>query len=81
MIIDLPRFQANEAYKYLLYSWIRCFRMNFPDVTIEGAIGNFMKHHKSYGEILGVENFNADSARVTYYYLDKQFMEMYKDSK
>lgn len=78
MLIDLPKFLSHEAHKYMFYGWIRNFRINFPDISIEKAIQNFMKHHKSYNEVLCDDDFNAESARVTFYKIDQQFTEMYK---
>jgi hypothetical protein len=78
MLIDLHRFLSHEAHKYIFYGWIRNFRINFPDVPLDKAIQNFMKHHQAYNDILNPDNFNAESARVTYYNMDKQFTEMQK---
>ena len=81
MLIDLPRFLAHEAHKYIFYGWIRNYRMNQPDVSLDEAIRNFMKFHKAHNEVLTDENFNPESARVTYYNLDAQFDLMFLGRK
>lgn len=79
MVINLPRFLAHEAHKYMFYGFIRSCRLNFPAVSVEKAIENFMKYHKSYNEVLTDDDFNVESARNTYYRLDQQFNELYKE--
>lgn len=81
MLNDLPRFLSHEAHKYIFYGWVRAFRMNFPDVSVENAIVNFMKYHSVYNEVLTDDSFNAESARVTFYRLDSQFNDLYKKTK
>lgn len=81
MLIDLPKFLAYEAHKYLFYGYIRAFRTNFPDVTVEKAIQNFWKYHIAFNEVLSDENFNLESARTLFYKLDKQFLDLLKESK
>lgn len=81
MIIDLPRFLAHEAHKYIFYGWIRNFRMNNPKMSLDEAIKNFMKYHSAHNEILSHKNFNYDSARVMYYNIDAQFDLMYLTRK
>ena len=81
MIIDLPKFLKHEAHKYMFYGWIRALRYNFPGISVEKAIENFTKHHAAHGEALNVETFNNEAARTMFYNLEKQFMELYKQSK
>ncbi len=52
--------------------------MNFPDVSAEKAILNFMKFHKTYNGIINEDNFNLESARISYYKMDKEFNDMIK---
>jgi len=75
MFVGFDKFLTKEAYQHIFFGYMNCLRYNLPTISIEKGIQNFMKYHN-----LNDDNFNAESAKVTYYRMIKEFTNMQKES-
>ena len=65
------KFAKRNVVDVMMFTWVFCFRANFPTVTIEKGILNFMKHNG-----ITEDQFNLDSERVKYGRMEKEFRDM-----
>lgn len=75
MFVGFDKFLSKEAHKHILFGYVNAVRHNLPTVSVDKAILNFMKYHN-----LNDDNFNRDSARVTYNNMVKEYINFQKES-
>lgn len=72
-MIDIEKFYKREVAEAMFFGYINGLIMNFPGISVEGAILNFQKYHK-----LDEELMNVDTARKTYFRMQKEYIEVQK---
>lgn len=72
MQIDIQKFHKRTISDVLMFGYVNALLFNLPATTIEKALLNFAKFHKNCGEI------NVETARITYYRMQKEFIEIEK---
>lgn len=73
MVVDLKKFYKRNTADTLMFGYVNALLFNFPTVTVEKAILNFMKHHNLNDDII-----NTDTVRTTYYRMQKEYIETQK---
>lgn len=69
----LDKFVRRNVADIMMFTWVNCFRVNFPAVSVEKAIQNFMKHMG-----LHEDTYNSETAKKKYYRMDEEFRDMQK---
>lgn len=59
-----------------VFSWISSAKYIFPDASVDSAISGF---YKFYG--ISPEDYSIDTARSTYYRMQKELLELQKSKK
>lgn len=72
-MIDIDKFYRREVAEAMFFGYINGLVLNFPGITVEKAILNFQTNHK-----LDEELMKLDSARTTYFRMQKEYFESQK---
>lgn len=72
MIVNIEKFHKRTISDVLMFGYVNALLFNLPTTTIEKALLNFAKFHKNCEEI------NIETARQTFYRMQKEFHEVEK---
>jgi hypothetical protein len=73
MLIDIEKFYKREVAEAMFFGYVNGLVLNFPGISVEKAIENFQKYHKIDQELM-----NSETARKTYFRMQKEYFEVQK---
>lgn len=74
--MSLPKFLTRKSFDLCMFGYIRGVKKNMPTVSVSKIVEQFMNDFN-----LDPDDFNTDSARVTYEQMNNEFMQMLKNEK
>lgn len=71
-VVDIKKFHKRNTSESVMFGYVSALRFNFPTMTLEKCILNFMKFYNVDNDL------NVDTAIITYRRMNEEFIDLSK---